>query len=151
MFPWYIKNLFQHPCKLIVHPEYSSSFVDGFVASASIHSLAAFLFSYQILTVVVISARPVLPQVPEYAYPKDSVPEYLSILVPNVDNVRTDFLIETIAKQGKAVLLVGEQVESCLHVIHRSGHYIYYHRRLYCIIYSTKQELLTQSPSPHYK
>ena len=44
-----------------------------------------------------------------YNYPKDSVPEYSSILVPNVDNVRTDFLIETISKQEKAVLLIGEQ------------------------------------------
>jgi len=48
--------------------------------------------------------------VPEYEYPKDSVPDYLGILVPNVDNIRTDFLIETISKQGKAVLLIGEQV-----------------------------------------
>jgi len=48
-------------------------------------------------------------QVPEYVYPKDSIPEYLSILVPNVDNIRTDFLIDTIAKQSKAVLLIGEQ------------------------------------------
>ncbi|CAF0865917.1 unnamed protein product [Didymodactylos carnosus] len=47
--------------------------------------------------------------VPEYIYPKDSIPEYSSILVPNVDNVRTDFLIHTIAKQEKAVLLIGEQ------------------------------------------
>lgn len=48
-------------------------------------------------------------QVPEYVYPKESVPEYTSILVPNVDNVRTDFLMDTIMKQGKAVLLIGEQ------------------------------------------
>ncbi len=48
-------------------------------------------------------------RVTSYNYPKDSVPEYSSILVPNVDNVRTDFLIETISKQDKAVLLIGEQ------------------------------------------
>lgn len=45
----------------------------------------------------------------EYLYPKDTMPEYLSILVPNVDNVRTEFLINIIAKQEKAVLLIGEQ------------------------------------------
>ncbi|XP_019488822.1 PREDICTED: dynein heavy chain 8, axonemal, partial [Hipposideros armiger] len=44
-----------------------------------------------------------------YSYPTDSVPEYASILVPNVDNIRTNFLIDTIAKQNKAVLLIGEQ------------------------------------------
>ncbi|KAM6185105.1 dynein axonemal heavy chain 8 [Rhynchocyon petersi] len=44
-----------------------------------------------------------------YYYPTDSVPEYASILVPNVDNIRTNFLIDTIAKQHKAVLLTGEQ------------------------------------------
>ena len=48
-------------------------------------------------------------QVQEYNYPPDSVPEYASILVPNVDNVRTTFLIDTIAKQNRAVLLIGEQ------------------------------------------
>ncbi|XP_046400520.1 dynein axonemal heavy chain 8 [Ischnura elegans] len=47
--------------------------------------------------------------VEDYIYPPDSVPEYSSILVPNVDNVRTAFLINTIAKQSKAVLLIGEQ------------------------------------------
>ena len=49
-------------------------------------------------------------RVPEYHYPRDHIPEYSSILVPNVDNVRTDFLIDTIAKQEKSVLLIGEQV-----------------------------------------
>ncbi|XP_028852845.1 dynein heavy chain 5, axonemal [Denticeps clupeoides] len=48
-------------------------------------------------------------KVPEYRYPTDVVPHYASILVPNVDNVRTDFLMQTIMKQGKAVLLIGEQ------------------------------------------
>lgn len=42
--------------------------------------------------------------VTEYIYPKDHDPEYASILVPNVDNVRTDFLIHTIAKQQKVGL-----------------------------------------------
>lgn len=51
----------------------------------------------------------VLIQVPEYVYPKDHVPDYLSILVPNVDNVRMDFLMQTIMKQGKGLLLTGEQ------------------------------------------
>ncbi|XP_060937369.1 dynein axonemal heavy chain 5 isoform X1 [Limanda limanda] len=48
-------------------------------------------------------------KVEEYDYPSDMTPEYSSILVPNVDNVRTDFLIQTISMQGKAVLLIGEQ------------------------------------------
>ena len=40
-------------------------------------------------------------KVEEYLYPKDSIPVYATILVPNVDNVRTDFLIHTVAKQEK--------------------------------------------------
>jgi len=48
-------------------------------------------------------------QVPEYNYPRDSVPDYLNILVPNVDNVRTEFLIDILARQSKSVLLIGEQ------------------------------------------
>lgn len=38
-------------------------------------------------------------RVKNYEYPKDSIPEYASILVPNTDNTRTDFLLETIMKQ----------------------------------------------------
>jgi len=40
-------------------------------------------------------------RVPEYTYPIDSIPEFKSILVPNVDNVRTNFLIDVIAKQSQ--------------------------------------------------
>ena len=53
-------------------------------------------------------------KVGDYIYPSDTTPEYNSILVPNVDNIRTDFLLETLAKQGKAVLLIGEQVQQRL-------------------------------------
>jgi dynein heavy chain len=48
-------------------------------------------------------------RVEEYIYPTDHLPEYGSILVPNVDNVRTDFLIKIISKQQKAALIIGEQ------------------------------------------
>ena len=50
-----------------------------------------------------------LERVQEYKYPVDHSPEYASILVPNVDNVRTDFIIDTLAKQQRSVLLIGEQ------------------------------------------
>ena len=49
-------------------------------------------------------------RVADYVYPIDSVPEYAGILIPNVDNTRTEFLINTISKQDKAVLLIGEPV-----------------------------------------
>ena len=48
-------------------------------------------------------------KVTEYIYPPDSTPEYGSILVPMVDNVRTTYLIDLIAKQNLGVLLIGEQ------------------------------------------
>ncbi|KAI4493643.1 hypothetical protein M0804_001819 [Polistes exclamans] len=48
-------------------------------------------------------------RVPEFEYPSDHVLKYYKILVPNVDNTRTLFLIDIIAKQEKAVLLIGEQ------------------------------------------
>ena len=47
-------------------------------------------------------------QVPKYDYPKDEIPFFPAILIPNVDNVRTEFLMDTISKQKKGVLLIGE-------------------------------------------
>lgn len=49
-------------------------------------------------------------RVPDYAYPRDHTPEFTKILVPNVDNTRTDYLVHLVANQGKPVLLIGEQV-----------------------------------------
>jgi dynein heavy chain len=46
-------------------------------------------------------------QIVEYVYPSNSVPEYSEILVPNVDNVRTAYLMDLIAQQKKHVLLIG--------------------------------------------
>lgn len=47
--------------------------------------------------------------VTNYVYPELSTPDFLSILVPIVDNIRIDYLIGTIAQQERAVLLIGEQ------------------------------------------
>lgn len=46
-------------------------------------------------------------KVDPFIYPPDEILEFSKILVPNVDNVRTNFLIHLIAKQLKAVLLIG--------------------------------------------
>lgn len=46
--------------------------------------------------------------VPDFVYNPSSGVEYASVLVPNLDNVRTDFLVHTVAKQGSPVMLLGE-------------------------------------------
>lgn len=47
--------------------------------------------------------------VTNYVYPENATPDYLSILVPIIDNVRLDYLIGTVANQERAVLIIGEQ------------------------------------------
>lgn len=49
-------------------------------------------------------------RVEEFIYPNDRILEFVSILVPNVDNVRTSFLISNSAKQSKAVMLIGRKI-----------------------------------------
>lgn len=49
--------------------------------------------------------------VPKFEYPSDRVLEFHTILVPNVDNTRTLFLLDIIAKQEKSVLLIGREAE----------------------------------------
>lgn len=47
--------------------------------------------------------------VTNYVYPEYATPDFSSILIPIVDNVRIDYLIGSIAQQERAVLLIGEQ------------------------------------------
>ncbi|KAF6773678.1 hypothetical protein AHF37_07206 [Paragonimus kellicotti] len=58
-------------------------------------------------------------RVEQFVYPANGTPEYSSLLVPNVDNVRTEFLIDVIAKQLKSVMLIGEQAMSQCFEPHR--------------------------------
>lgn len=58
--------------------------------------------------------------VPNFVYPTDRVLEYHTILVPNVDNTRSLYLIDLIAKQEKAVLLIG----ICQHENLQIGYYV---------------------------
>src|SRR5690606_25808670 len=47
-------------------------------------------------------------RVKEWFYPTDHTPEFNTIIVPTVDSVRCEFLIDLIAKQRLSVLLIGE-------------------------------------------
>ncbi|CAG7835361.1 unnamed protein product [Allacma fusca] len=53
--------------------------------------------------------KPWQDRVASYVLPENYTNEYSSILVPTIDNVRTNFLVNTVASQRKAVLLIGEQ------------------------------------------
>jgi len=55
--------------------------------------------------------------VPEFEYPSDRILEYYTILVPNIDNTRTLYLIDIIAKQEKAVLLIGRRTYNIISII----------------------------------
>lgn len=61
----------------------------------------------------------------EYDYPTDSIPEYSSILVPNVDNIRTKYLIDVIAKQHKV------SVSSFALLVQLQSKYLPVHCRLF--------------------
>ncbi|GIX93172.1 dynein heavy chain 5, axonemal [Caerostris extrusa] len=50
--------------------------------------------------------------VPDFIYNPSNGTEYISVLVPNIDNVRTDFLIHTVAKQGDLMRLFYSTIPS---------------------------------------
>lgn len=45
---------------------------------------------------------------PSYDYPKRGYVEFERVLVPNQDNVITEFLLQSVCKTGRSVLLFGE-------------------------------------------
>uniref|UniRef100_T1J281 AAA+ ATPase domain-containing protein n=1 Tax=Strigamia maritima TaxID=126957 RepID=T1J281_STRMM len=45
----------------------------------------------------------------DYAYPDNYIPDFTTILVPHISYLCIDYLIHTASKQGKAVLMLGEQ------------------------------------------
>eukprot|EP00698_Gefionella_okellyi_P018829 TRINITY_DN568_c0_g1_i2.p1 TRINITY_DN568_c0_g1~~TRINITY_DN568_c0_g1_i2.p1 ORF type:complete len:4478 (+),score=1217.70 TRINITY_DN568_c0_g1_i2:54-13487(+) len=47
-------------------------------------------------------------RIPDWSYPSNFTPEFSTVLVPTVDSVRTEFLVDVVAKQNKHVLLIGE-------------------------------------------
>lgn len=57
--------------------------------------------------------------VPEYTYNPTVGLEYASILVPNIDNVRTDFLIHTVAKEGEVNLKKSIKFVSMIYYNHK--------------------------------
>ena len=44
----------------------------------------------------------------EYQYPRDTVPEFSSILIPTIDNTQIEFLLSHLTQSGRSVLLLGE-------------------------------------------
>jgi dynein heavy chain len=47
-------------------------------------------------------------RIEEYHYPKDSTPEFSSILVPTIDSTQIEYLLTLLAASGRSVLLLGE-------------------------------------------
>ena len=43
-----------------------------------------------------------------YIYPKGDVPEFATILVPTIDNIRIEYLLSLLAHGGRSVLLIGD-------------------------------------------